>query len=359
MNNLTNKYGSFQEGAKRLQAATSGVPDRIPVYAAMHDFARHEFKLSSKDFYFEPDVFVPAVLDTHLKYGIDAATIGYDTYNIEAGALGQEIAFNEDSVPSAKAPIINTPDDLKKIKTPDFSSDGRFPFVNGINTLFQELTGLAPVIKYCAPFSLAANLRGIENLIMDMCTNPDFASELLTTLTEDVIAPWICYQQKLFPDAKSICGADAYASPPILSPSFLVEWALPYIVRLRELCGEGVYVPNWVGDSCFDNPEEMFSYKLKACPKFLEGQDPDVEKIGPEKYKEYAEKHNVPLVLGIGSKFLAQASRKEVVDRVQNYIDIGGRGGRFVLYLCGLTKTTPPENIRAVIKTITEYSSER
>ncbi len=359
MNNLTNKYGSFQEGAKRLQAATSGVPDRIPVYAAMHDFARHEFKLSSKDFYFEPDVFVPAVLDTHLKYGIDVATIGYDTYNIEADAMGQEIAFDEDSVPSAKEPIINTPDDLKKIKTPDFSSDGRFPFVNGINTLFQELTGLAPVIKYCAPFSLAANLRGIENLIMDMCTNPDFASELLTTLTEDVIAPWICYQQKLFPDAKSICGADAYASPPILSPSFLVEWALPYIVRLRELCGEGVYVPNWVGDSCFDDPEEMFSCKLQACPKFLEGQDPDVEKIGPEKYKEYAEKHNVPLVLGIGSKFLAQASRKEVVDRVQNYIDIGGRGGRFVLYLCGLTKTTPPENIRAVIKTITEYSSER
>ncbi len=359
MNNPVDKYNLFQEGATRLQAAFNGVPERVPVYAAMHDFARHEFRLRSTDFYFKPEVFVPALLDTHLKYGIDVASIGYDTYNIEAGALGQEIAFDEGSVPSAKEPIINTPDDLKKIKTPDFSSDGRFPFVNGINALFQKLTGLAPTIKYCAPFSLAANLRGIENLIMDMCIHPDFARELLTTLTEDVVAPWIRYQQKLFPDSKSICGADAYASPPILSPSFLAEWALPPILRLRELCGEDVYVPNWVGDSCFDDPAEMFSYKLQVCPKFLEGQDPDVEKLGPEKYKEYAEKHNVPLVLGVGSRFLAQASQKEIVDRVQNYIEVGSRSGRFALYLCGLSKTTPPENIRAVVKTLAAYSTER
>lgn len=352
MSMQTHSYFFFQEGAERLRAALKGGSERIPVYAAMHDFARHDLNLSSQAFYSKPDVFVPAILDTHLKYGIDVVTIGYDTYNIEAGAMGQKVTFEEDSVPSLRGPIIHGPDDLKRIKTPDFSSDGRFPFANGCNALFQEMTGLPPVIKFCAPFSLAANLRGVENLIMDILSDPDFARELLDTVTETVIAPWISYQQKLFPDATSLCGADAFSSPPILSPSMVRDWSLPYVLKLRDLCGDGVYVPNWVGDRCSNGSHEMLDYKLQACPKFLIGQDPDVETLGPEAYYRYAAEKNVPLVLGLGTKFLAHASRSEVCERVQRYTATGRKHGRFALYLCGLGKTTPPENIKAVSETL-------
>ena len=139
------------------------------------------------------------------------------------------------------------------------------------------------------------------------------------------------------------------ASLPILNLELLKGWVVPYILHLRKICGPGVYVPNWIGERFLKNPGEMLSLKLQVSPDFLEGQDPDVETIGPAFYKNYAETHNVPLVLGVGAAFLANATPEEISQRVKNYVEVGGKNGRFALYLCNLGATTPPENVRAAI----------
>jgi uroporphyrinogen-III decarboxylase len=81
------------------------------------------------------------------------------------------------------------------------------------------------------------------------------------------------------------------------------------------------------------------------------GQDPDVEALGPAFYKQYALRHGVPLILGAGAAFLATAGPEAVADRVRRYVEVGGRGGRFALYLCNLGASTPPENVRAAVDT--------
>ena len=101
----------------------------------------------------------------------------------------------------------------------------------------------------------------------------------------------------------------------------------------------------------------MLDVKRQVCPGFVEGQDPDVEKLGPELYKDYAEKHDVPLILGVGAGFLALATPEQVAQRVKRYVDVGGKGGRLVLYLCNLGATTPPENVRAAIQAVREYGT--
>jgi uroporphyrinogen-III decarboxylase len=103
----------------------------------------------------------------------------------------------------------------------------------------------------------------------------------------------------------------------------------------------------------------MLDVKNIVCPDFVEGQDPDVEILGPELYKEYAKKKNVPLILGIGAAFMALSSPKEVAERVRKYIEIGGKGGRFALLLCNLGATTPPENVTAAIDAVHRYGSYR
>ena len=116
-------------------------------------------------------------------------------------------------------------------------------------------------------------------------------------------------------------------------------------------------MPNWVGEKYLKNPEEMLDLKHQGCPGFVEGQDPDVEELGPAFYKEYAEKHDVPLILGIGAAFLALSTPKEVADRVRHYIEVGGKNGRFALLLCNLGATTPPENVKAAIEAVHEYGT--
>lgn len=219
----------------------------------------------------------------------------------------------------------------------------------------MEATGIQPTLGFCAPFSFAANIRGIEPLILDMFTDLEFARELFSRVTEQIIAPWIRYQQKYFPQATGIAGSDATASIPIVSPNVIREWVVPYIERLRELCDPRLYVPNWVGEASLSNPTEMLDLKLAVSGNLIEGQDPDVEKLGPELYLQYAQEHDVALILGVGASFLALAKASEVYERVKHYVEVGKQHDRFALYLCNLGATTPPENVEAAIEAVRTY----
>jgi uroporphyrinogen-III decarboxylase len=304
-----------------------------------------------------PEIITPGSLEIAERYGLDVGYVDYDVYNIEAEALGQKVQYFDDHVPDVDRsnPLIASPNDLNKIKTPNFDIDGRFPKIIEIQHIYKKLTGLPPALQFCSPFSLAANLRGMETLIMDILISPNFARGLFDAIVEEVLAPWILYQKKQFPNASGIAGADAVASPPVVTLDILKKWVVPYILRLREICGPEVYVPNWVGERYLKNPEEMLELKLQVSPQFLEGQDPDVEALGPELYKTYAQNRGLPLVLGVGASFMAHATPKDVEERVKNYIEIGGRDGQFALYLCNIGATTPAENINAAVEAVHTY----
>jgi uroporphyrinogen-III decarboxylase len=208
---------------------------------------------------------------------------------------------------------------------------------------------MEPSLSVCAPFTLATGLRGIEQFLLDIYTEPDFAREILDRITDEVLVPWTRYQQRAFPGATGVSAVDATASPPVVNLEILREWVTPPILRLRKACGPGVATANWAGERFLADPMPMLALKLLVGPGALWGQDPDVEALGPAYYRQYADRHNVPLILGVGA-FLATADPAAVADRVWRYVETGGRGGRFALYLCNLGATTPPENLAAAVE---------
>jgi uroporphyrinogen-III decarboxylase len=341
----------------RLRAAKNGIPDRVPVFAQMHEFAMKELGLNARQFFNHPDLLVGGYLSVLERYAIDVPTVDYDVYNIEAEAIGQTVIFSDHDMPDVDRsdPLIKSQADLKKIRTPDFASDGRLAMVVEINNLFCELVGETPTLNFCAPFSLAANIRGIEQLIMDILMQPAFAGALFERIVEELLAPWILYLKEKFPEAKAICGNDATSSLPIINMDILRDWIVPYILRLRQIGGPEIYVPNWVGESQLEHPEEMFELKMQVCPDFLEGQDPDVAEIGPTIYKDFAVGKGVPLILGVGAGFLALSAPDEIRARVKHYIEVGGKNGQFCLYLCNVGATTPAENIKAAVGAVNDY----
>ena len=362
MLDINKDFSSFQDGVKRFETAMEGIPDRVPVVTQMHEFAMKELGFAARQFYTTPEILTAGTLEIQKKYGIDVPVLDYDVYNIEAEALGQEVKYSDADMPDVDRtkPLIRSRDDLKKIRTPDFDSDGRFPHVIEMNRIFRQLIGGAEItVRFCAPFSLAANIRGLEPLIMDMYADPGFARSLFDRIVEEVLAPWVLHLKKKFPNVKNISGDDAAGSLPIVSPDIIRDWIIPYILRLREICGPEVYVPNWVGEKYLKNPAEMLDLKHQVCPGFVEGQDPDVAELGPAFYKDYAQKKDVPLILGVGAAFLALSTPQEVCDRVRHYIEIGGKGGCFALLLCNLGATTPPENVKAAMDAVRRYGTYR
>ena len=349
-------YGHFQEGAALMGEALKGKARRVPVYAQMHQFVARQAGIPGEIFYQRPEIMVPAMLRVQTEYGLDVASLTYDTYNIEAEALGQVLLYSLADMPDIDRgqPLIRDRSDLDLIKTPRFENAGRFSQVIEMLSIFHDLTGLTPSLSFTAPFSLAGNLVGIEKLLVAIYQDPAFTRDLFERLTGEVLAPWIAYQKAHFPEATKISGADATASLPIVNLSILRDWALPYIQRLREWCGPEVQVVNWWGEHYLKQPERMLDLKVAAGPTLVQGQDPDVAALGPSFYVEYANQHNLPLILGIGAGFLAQSEPSQVAERVRQYVEAGKRSPGFALYLCNVDAGTPPENLRAAIFTVKE-----
>jgi uroporphyrinogen-III decarboxylase len=217
MNDRSKDFSHFQEGAERLHRAMNGPAEAAPVLAQMHEFAAHWFRIPRREFFSRPELLVPALLETQREFGIDVAAITFDVYNIEAEALGQVLVWTEEGMPDVdrSRPLIRDRQDLSKLRTPDFERAGRFPQVMEMLSLFQRLTGLEPTLSFCAPFSLAANLRGIERLLIDIHEDPAFARALMDAVTQEVLAPWILYQKRRFPAPEG----SAEPTPRLLSPS--------------------------------------------------------------------------------------------------------------------------------------------
>ena len=352
-------YSYFLAGAALMQAAMLGKATTVPVYGQLHEYAAAQLRIPGEVFYTHPDVMVPAILEVQSRLGLDVASLTYDVYNIEAEGLGQKLIISDANIPDIdrQQPLVRERADIARIMTPDFDSAGRFTRVIEMQTLFRKLTGIEPTLSFCAPFTLAANLYGIERLLIAIHDEPDFVRELFRRLTEQVLAPWILYQKKAFPKANKISGADAMASVPIVNLAILKQWVAPYILRLRELCGVEVSVANWVGEQYLKNPVEMLDLKLTVGPGSIQGQDPDVAALSPRFYKGYATRKMIPLILGIGAAFLAQSKQRQIIERVHDYCRVGQVEGRFALYLCNIGATTPTENIKAAIEAAHSYQS--
>ena len=99
--------------------------------------------IAAHRFYTTPEIIAAGTLEIQEKYGIDVPVLDYDVYNIEAEALGQAVKYSDTDMPDVDRtkPLIRTRDDLKKIRTPDFDSDGRFPHVVETNRIFRKLIG--------------------------------------------------------------------------------------------------------------------------------------------------------------------------------------------------------------------------
>lgn len=348
----------FRIGAAQMSLALQGNTGTIPIYSQLHEFAAFHKGIASDIFYNDARELVSAQLEVANEFGFQVPTVTFDVYNIEAEGLGQKLVFDREHMPDIDRtqPLLRQEADLEKIKTPDFERRGRFKLVVEILKLFKEMSGVDSSLRFCAPFTLAANLRGIERLLMDIYLQPAFAHELLTRLTEDVLAPYLLYQKSCLPGSTTASGADAIASLPIVDMNILENWCLPSIQRLQELTGLPTTVVNWVGERYLKSPERLLDLKLPICGGVIQAQDPDVASLGPLLFKQYALEKDVALILGIGATFLAQGSPEQIRERVRQYAQVGGRKGRFGLYLCSISQATPPQNVRAAIQTVHELN---
>lgn len=330
----------------------------VIVGAQSHDHSAYLAGIPTDRFFTDATTFVHVQLLVTEYYQFDILSNFWDVYNIEAESLGQKIVYHPGGIPDVDRtrPLIGVPSDLDRLLPPDPYTSGRMPWVLQVNRKFLGIVGKLDRAYFTAPFSLAVNIRGYENLVTDIFERPKFVHRLLRFLCDDVLVPYIEAIRKhvdipdLFMD-----GRDAWASPPLISLDMMDEYVIPYTQRLRNKLGSNLLTRgNWGDAKCRDT-ERFFSQKLSCSPGSLCVMDPDLFVVGPDRVKTYAAQHQVSVAAGVDAALLRDGPIETIVKRIRHYIDKICRDDRCVIHLNQIAAETPPEHIHAAVAACHAY----
>ncbi len=330
----------------------------VTIGAQSNDHSAHLAGIPPKRFFTDALLFARVQLLVTEYYRFDAPLNFWDVYNVEAEAMGQKIAYPPGRLPDIDRSevLIRTPSDLDRLTPPDPYRSGRLPWIQQVNTHYLEMTGRLERAYFTAPFSLAANVRGYENLVQDIYMRPAFAHRLFCFLCDEVLVPHIEAMRSAagMPDLL-MDGRDAWASPPLITLDMMDEYVVAYTERLRRRLGENLVTRgNW-GDARSRDPERFFSQKLRCSPGALSVLDPDLHAVGPGRVKAFADAHHAFVTAGVDAKLLQDGPVEAIVERIKSYIDTLARDGRCMIHLNQIPAETPSEHIHAAVAACRAY----
>lgn len=330
-----------------LTAIKMEEPSRIPIATLEQE---HAVKLAGVQYWEyakDPKIVARVQMNAIQKYGLDFAWIHIDDW-IEYEALGDEVRFFETAVPTCEKYAVKDESDLNKLKIPDTSKDGRIPVLIEATKIISETVGNKILIcgRVASAFTGMLLLRGLEDGLKDLYTNPSLAEKLMRIAHE--VAETMAIAQ-IEAGAHALWIGDCLATSRLIPPKFQEAYVLPYqkklIAEIRKIGG----IPILFTDE----------KKLERLIKENES-NPDVMGIGTEiKLSEVNEAIGKKICL-FGNvdpvHLLLEGTTEIVSEAVRNCIDIAAPGGGFIL-ATGETvcRDTPESNLHKMVSEAKAY----
>jgi len=215
----------------RVLAHLQGRPvDRLPFMPITMQFAAAQIGARYREYSTDYRVLVEGQIRTAEKFGFDYVNTMSDPAR-EAADCGAAVQFFDDQ-PAALVEdqaLLADKTALNRLKIPDPLSGGRMH--NGIQALalFKEKVGREKIIEGWVegPCAEAADLRGINTLMLDFYDDPAFVRDLFEFVVE---------MELRFARAQVAAGADIIglgdAAASLVGPQIYAEFIWPYEKRL-------------------------------------------------------------------------------------------------------------------------------
>jgi len=99
----------------------------------------------------------------------------------ETAAFGAKISFPAEEVPKCEKIIVNSIEDVKRLKNPDIYKNPRtLDRIKGAELFQKELKGEVPVIGWIeGPLAEACDLCGVSNMLTQLVIDPYFSNSLM------------------------------------------------------------------------------------------------------------------------------------------------------------------------------------
>jgi uroporphyrinogen decarboxylase len=222
---------------ERINARLAGKPvDKIPNLNIFMSIVAREAGVSYREYIQDYRKLAEGNLICAEKYGVDYVSTISDPMR-ETSAFGAELVFPEEGNPYAKAPLVTDTFDLSVLRRPDpLDSPRTLDRIKGCELLRQKVAGDYPVIGWIEGcIAEAADLRGLNNLLMDLALEEAYLPEFFDIIFE---------QQKRFAKAQIDAGADfiglGNAAASLIGPGLYEKFGLPWdkaMVEYIHSCG--------------------------------------------------------------------------------------------------------------------------
>jgi uroporphyrinogen decarboxylase len=336
-------------GRERIENLLAGKPaDRVPFCPAVYEHKAALIGATPSDMSRDAGLFERALIREIELYRADLVVVGCDVYNIEAEATGCRVRFfDSNDVPSISEQVVRPGDDISRLRVPNPDKDGRMPVCLEAGRRIQARFGGRVVIRgaLSAPFSMACEMAGSENLLTAMIDDPAWVSRVLAYTCEVTKAYGRAFRRR----GLGVVLFDSHASPPLVSPALYREIILaPTAAAIRYFRGDLdiPLVPYIIGG---DTTGLLDLILETGTNNILCDFRADLERF-------IARLTGKPVLLraNLDPRFLLTASMAAVKTRTRETLALGRRFPGFLLGTGILPYDIPPEKVLAVREALEE-----
>lgn len=168
----TNLFNQLQKDGK--------LNDKVLFRPILMQFAAEYIGKNYADFASNYKVLAEANMRCLKDFDIDMLGLISDPYR-ETSAFGAKIKYVPDGVPRCLDLIVNSIDDVKNLKNPDiYKAERTLDRIKAGELLSKKTQGNIPIIGWIeGPLAEACDLTGIENMMMQLMIDSEFANRLL------------------------------------------------------------------------------------------------------------------------------------------------------------------------------------
>lgn len=325
------------------------LPDRVPV--DLHNFmvtARLMNVTSYADYFRDGAAMAEGQILARQRFGHDVLLVENGTAAL-AEACGVQVEYLDTSAPVAHEPAIHDLNEVARLQIPDpYTVPVLAENLKATRLVCREIGHQAFIIGRAdqGPFSLASEIRGMSQFMLDLATGDERVFALLE-FAYQVVKRYALAQIAQGAHCTSI--GDSPSGPDVISPAMYRRYAYPYVRRLaQELRAEGVLLAYHICGNSTPIITDMVSTgaaiieidqkaDMPTCKAAAKGQTTLLGPIDP-------------------SEVLARATPEVVMAKCKEALEILAPGGGFILGPgCALPATTPDDNILALVEAAQRY----
>ncbi len=274
-----------------------------------------------------------------------AAAVSFMDLSVDAECFGAAVTVSDDEVPTIKGRFIHDADEAEALAIPPMGSGRTQIYVDAIQKATELITDRPVIAGMIGPFSLAARLLDVSEIMIDCYDDPDMVHTVLEKVTAFLISYALAFKAA---GAHGVMMAEPVAG--LLSPALEEEFSSPYVKRIVDAVQDDEFV--LIYHNCGDNvPKMLDSILSTGSAAYHFGNAVDMAAILAELPADTVAMGNIDPagVLRMGTPDSVREATTALMEncaKYQNFVPSSG---------CDIPPATPWENIDAFFEAVKCY----